>query len=90
MHAETTAAIREPLFQLIHTDTDGAPLPPLESLGRFLARLRSLPPGEYLIVAREDDGRGGSESWGSSAEVRADGSVDLDLNFPGPDPAEAE
>jgi hypothetical protein len=91
MTAETTAAApRDPLFQLIHNDTDGAALPPPESLGRFLARLRSLPPGEYNVIAREDDGRGGSESWGSSAEVRADGSVGLDLDFLPPEPAGAE
>jgi hypothetical protein len=90
MHAETTtAAIREPLFQLIHTDTDGAPLPPPESLGRLLARLRTLPPDEYIITARECDDRGESESWGCSAEVNADGSVGLDLVFFGPDPVPA-
>jgi hypothetical protein len=78
---------RDPLFQLIHAADDGA-MPPWESLGRLLARLRRLPPGEYLLTAREDDGQGGSESWGCSADVDADGSVDLDLNFPRADSAE--
>jgi hypothetical protein len=80
----SSESARDPLFQLILTSDDGS-LPPWESLGRLMARLRLLPPGEYLITAREEDGRGGAESWGSSAEVRADGSVGLDLDFPGPD-----